>query len=215
MILEPRLRQALGWAVAQLDERERANLRRLVLNDLHPDPAAAARRAQELGPLAAMLAEIPPDYDGFPTIRRSEYDQRRPPSAPMSGTLVRRYGRWHVACASAYLVHLDGTYNPHRTWPHNRPWPQWNLGLRGRRPYANEEVVSALIMCAEALGRIPSCTAYLHWSRARRRRDREVGLDARLPDIAVFKRLFPRGGFHEACALAFPDDANDDKKGTT
>lgn len=91
------------------------------------------------------------------------------------------------------------------------PWPsaqRGGPGTRSRKPYTAEDCWAAIEACARALGRWPTSTAYIRWSRERRRRARELGLpDPRIPHYRVIRRLlsqWPRSRSRIQDAVARP-----------
>jgi hypothetical protein len=207
--------EGFRWYYAQLDEQQQRKIRDQIRRERLPHHETPAdRRAAELGPLGAFLRhETPEPGLAYPVPNRIDYDEARPEGALASRTLVRRYGSWNAACASAYLVADDGTYDrPSRHWKGNQPWPHWNLHIRGRPRYSRDDAVAAIRMCGEALDRIPNAATYHYWAGVKRIEGRRRGIDVRLPTPLVFTRLFPNGGFYAARQLAFPDT---DEKGTS
>jgi hypothetical protein len=193
----------LGWLLAQLDRAALSELEWAVAVKLDPPATPTQDRARELGSLAQLLNQRPPEPGlGFPLIRRSEYDIARSPGAPSSATLVRRYRSWHATCSAAYLVDpATGHYDPrNRPWRLNQPWPHPQRAKPKVRTYTRVEVLDAIRACATSLERRPSLPRYLRWARHQRRQARGLGEACRYPTLSVLYRFFPpdEGGFPAA-----------------
>src|SRR5690606_23694128 len=153
--------------VSALRERERA----FTSLPRRSAPTPARRRTEERVLLAqlvrAELAERPPGDRRQPRVPRTAYDRDRPPGAPSSRALVRRYGSWLAACRAAAA--LDA--GEHVSSP-GKPWATPSLGRRRNPGYTREEVIEAVIEVARRLDRDPShltSTAYYSYVAEMRR----------------------------------------------
>jgi hypothetical protein len=140
-----------------------------------PPPAPGERHESELGFLASIL-QLPEAMDPTSprsTPRQSWYDEHRPPGSPSGRRLCKLYGSWTKACRAAG-GHVESTSDA-------KPWVHGRTGKRAAPRYTRDEVVSAVIACAAAIGRMPSSHAYYTWSAEQRRRAKKTGKVARYP----------------------------------
>lgn len=154
---------------------------------LYQPQSAAACRVAELGLLAYCLAEQPQDPWLGPQVTADYYDEQRAlraTDAPSAETLARRYGSWKRACYAAYGLRIDGSKSES-----GLPWASSIQGQPPRIPYSREECIESVRLCAEAIGRRPSSSAYATWRRNRRARARAAGEKIRLAPVRRILKL--------------------------
>src|SRR5256885_249651 len=82
-----------------LDREELAEVERAARLTALRAATTAELRIARLGYLRQRLATQPPDAGlKFPIIRRTLYDEARPPDAPSSESLVAEFGSWTSVC---------------------------------------------------------------------------------------------------------------------
>jgi hypothetical protein len=186
---------------------------------LHPPETPSARWRREIGSLAQMtrpylpvLSEILGEADGPRTpaevtwevhgpdipITAAYYDLHRPAGARPSNWLIAEYGAWHRAKEVAAGLLPDGRYIGRRA-PVRNP----SRGKPRKPRFERHEHPAAIRQCALALGRIPSCSTYILWSRVQRALARAISAqseaDLRLPEWSSFKKHY--GGWSQALAV--------------
>lgn len=160
--------------------------------DLAEGRDVADKRASELGALASMLNALAPAPGwGYPTIKQSEYDKRRPQGARAGRRLAEKYGGWKRACKAAYGLKTDGRARSRSQ--HAWPPPVARGGLRVQ-PYTRDEVIWAVRRCGLELACRPSSSTYVRWSAAKRRLARVNNTSARIASIGAVYRHFPSRG---------------------
>jgi hypothetical protein len=91
-----------------------------------------------------------------------------------------------------------------------RPASRAPMERKGRprvEPYSNPELVDALRRCGRALGRVPTTTAYVNWTRRQCERARRGGHDRpRLPSLASIYKRFKSWEAALAAAALNPDE---------
>lgn len=199
---EVSVRDVLRAMIDTLPREALLELEAALASDLSPAPTASEARSQELGQVAAMLAELPVSAR---RLTRSTYDRQRTPEAPSSSTLVNRYGSW-VRVRRAARALTDGDYSTTGT---ARAWATPTRGRRRPPDYTRGEVIRAVRRCAAAIGRPVdqlTSSAYYEWVAAERRRARERGAEPpRLPTQRSVERYFKSWASLRANAVSLRD----------
>ncbi len=183
--------------VDSLPEPAQRELERALRRRLAPYRSSAAqRRVGSLGFLAELLsieaAAVGAGGSRGPTlVPRIAYDAARPRSAPTSERLVRLFGSWFGACRAAEGVVAGGRKSAPGT-------VAGRTTRAARQMYSREEVLAAVRLCAQSLGRVPSSCDYHAWALERKARARATGTALRLPGYSVFCRLFRGDGGSDA-----------------
>jgi hypothetical protein len=194
---------------AMTEVASRAALREVAVRlhaKLNAPANARERRVAELGFLAKLLAEFPQHPGRLPYVERGLYDERRPsdaPDAPQSARLAEHYTSWRRACYAAWTLLDDGRWTEG-----GLPWPASLPGKVQPPPYTRDEAIASLKLCAEAVGRVPSSSAYLRWRQNRINLGRSRGAEVRLVSQRRVSELLapeamPRERWRNACDLVF------------
>jgi hypothetical protein len=199
---------------AALSPHARAALARALRLQLGEQPTISQQRVTDLGTLARMLDEraaadghieprlrsTAPDrwlLDPYP-VDRVHYDAHRPPRAPSSSLIVKRFGgSWRRACRAIWGLQPDGRYDGI-----GQPWDN---AVRGnpRIRYTDDECRHAVRRCAQRFGRVPTTSLYIRWTRLEKARARESGAALpRLPDYESLRRRY--GGWAQTLSAAAP-----------
>jgi hypothetical protein len=200
----------VGVARALIDAASEDALRELERGlrwHLYKPAEAPTRRRRELGFLRDLLSEQRTIGGDLAYVERLTYDARRPPDAPTSERLKKRFGSWAMACASASALDDDGTYRRGVTNP-----PVERHLVRYALPYTRNECLAAIRECAVGLGRVPSSQDYVVWRRLRCSVLRSRGMTPRIPHCYVIYRFFPESTSYDtrwraAIDAAFGEDA--------
>lgn len=187
---EPGVRTAPHALLAMLNALDEATIEQIerVLNsELNAPTRPAEERERLLGALIARRAEL----GASPA--RADYDQHRPEGSAPSHVLVKTFGSWVRACRAAATEEAQGAgEQPARPL---RPWPNPTRGRRRPADYTREEILRAVLRCAEVIGRIPTSNAYYGWVARQRRHARESGAETpRLPTQRSVERHFKGWG---------------------
>jgi hypothetical protein len=159
---------------------------------LYRPPEAGARRTRELGFLRELLLDVEAIGGDIPYIERARYDQLRPPRAPASESLQRRFGSWAMACVYASSIDEAGAYRRGISSP-----PLDRKHVSYGKPYTLDECLAAVRECAADLGRIPTSQDYVLWRRLRCAATKAAGKTPRIPHCDVIYRFFLDAGTHE------------------
>ncbi len=207
---EPRVGPAARPVVAmieQLSRELRARIAGALEATIEPEVTPAARRGSRLEHLAEMVLEREAERSRSAAtearrprrsgklVDRKEYDRGRPTGALSSRALVNEFGSWRDACQAA----LSWTRSDQAgiRSPGRRPWASSTRGRRRPPTYTRAEVLAAVRLCADALGRDPlelSSHAYYTWAARQRRLARRRGAEPpRLPAQRSVERHFPNG----------------------
>jgi hypothetical protein len=159
--------------------------------------AAAGPRARAKVDFAPVVLDV--------NLTRAHYDLHRPPGARPSAWLAQRYRHWTIALEVAAGLLPDGRYIGRRF-----PGPNTQRGKRRKARFACHELPAAIRECALALGRVPTSSQYILWSKVQRAIARAAGENVeaacRLPDWTAFRRQY--GGWPQALAATHinPDE---------
>jgi hypothetical protein len=145
-------------------------------------PQPAETRARRLGLICELVTR--PGRIGVPQYERLR-SERVAEGWPAASTLIEHFGSWPTVLSLALRLQSE-TQRRAAVLASHRPHRDENLG-----DYNRAEVIAAIHLASETIGRIPSHAEYLEIRRVLREHARGTGSHMpRVPGTRTIKRLF-------------------------